>query len=118
MGVWGEEPWDNDSAADFFGGLWDGTPIVDRVHEALRSDDGEEVVGALWLCSELTRVYVWPIARLDETLALAVAAADLILSGEDDSDYLDRWEEAGDEGATRVRIQALRDVLAARQSAT
>lgn len=110
MGAWGTDPWDNDSAADFFGALWDDVPIVDRVHAGLRSDHGAEVVAALWLCAGLCRVYVWPIDRLDETVALAVAAADRLLAGDDADGYLELW----DDPAVRAQVERFRAELAAR----
>lgn len=113
MGAWGTEPWGNDGAADWFGDLWDGFPLAERVHAGLTADSSDEMVAALWLCSELCRVYVWPIDTLDETLRLAVAAADQILAEADPDRYLDRWD--GDP-VVRGQIEALRAALAARQN--
>jgi hypothetical protein len=94
VGSWGNEPWDNDHAADWFGDLWDGTPIVDRVLEGLTSGRGDEMVAALWLCTQLCRVYVWPIDRLAETVAAAVAAADQLLAGDDEDGLIELWSDA------------------------
>jgi hypothetical protein len=88
------DPWDNDSAADWFGDLWRDTPIVDRVLEVLRDDAGEATVAALWLCSELCRVYIWPVDRIDETIEAAIAAAERILAGEDEEGLVEMWEDA------------------------
>ena len=112
MGAWGKDPWDSDEAADWFGDLWEGTPVVDRVLTALTSGDGEAMQAALWLCTELCRVYVWPIDRYDETLAAAIAAADTLLAGEDDEGLLELWE---DDPEIRGRIEAHRAVLVARR---
>jgi Domain of unknown function (DUF4259) len=110
MGAWGTEPWDNDGAADWFGDLWEGIPIAGRVLETLQAGTSDEVVAAIWLCSELCRAYVWPIGQLKETLSAAVAAADRILAGDDDDDYLALW----DNPAMTSQIQSYRDSLASR----
>jgi len=111
VGTWGKQPWENDTAADFFGELWGGTPIVDRVLRALQSDEGETIFAALWLCSELCRTYVWPIDRLEETLTHAVAAADRLLAGDDEDQLLQRW----DDGEVADQMRAYREVLASRR---
>ncbi len=114
MGAWGTEPWDNDEAADWFGELWDDLPLVERVHAGLTSEVGAEVVAALWLCEALCRVYVWPVDDLDRTLDAGISAADQLLAGEDDEDYLSLWE--GDDAATvRARIEGVRDELRSRK---
>lgn len=109
MGVWGDEPWDNDAAADFFGDLWDAVPIVDRVHAGLRADDTFVQVAALWLCAQLCRVYVWPVGRIDETRSLAIAVADSILAGTDPSGYLELYD---DDPEVRARIERFRTTIA------
>jgi hypothetical protein len=114
MGAWGMDPWDNDTAADWFGDLWDGTSMVDRVLAVLRADGDEATVAALWFCSELCRVYVWPIDRYDETLDAAIAAADRILAGEDEEGLVEMWE---DDPAFVAQIEGFRATLAARKSA-
>lgn len=113
MGAWGREPWDNDGAADWFGGLWEGTPIVERVEAGLRSEDSDEIVAALWLCDHLCRVYVWPVASYDQTLDLAIAAGQRILEGEDDDGYLEMWEH---EPSVVARQKEMRDRLKARKA--
>jgi hypothetical protein len=92
VGAWGNEPWDNDQAADWFGDLWGGTPIVDRVVAALGSGDRDEMFAAMWMCTQLCRVYVWPIERLDETLAAAIAAGEQLLAGADADDITEQVE--------------------------
>lgn len=109
MGAWGDEPWDNDNAADWFGALWDDLPIVERVQAGLQADDSWEMVAALWLCSQLCRTYVWPIDALEETRRLAVAAADQILSGHDPDGYLELFDDDPD---VRARIASFRAALA------
>ena len=105
MGAWGDEPWDNDDAADWFGDLWDDVPIVERVHAGLQADDSWVMVAALWLSAQLCRVYVWPVDAIDETRRLSIAAADQILAGEDPDGYLECFD---DDPEQRARIQALR----------
>ena len=112
MGAWGKEPWDNDTAADWFFGLWEGTSIAERVQAGLASGSSEEIVAALWVAAELCRVYVWPHESLSQTVELAVTAADRILAGEDEDSYLELWE--GDEEVV-AQMQGLRATLADRR---
>ncbi|HET7490125.1 MAG TPA: hypothetical protein VFJ85_19530 [Acidimicrobiales bacterium] len=114
MGTWGFDPWDNDSAADWFGELWDDTPIVDRVLEGLRSGGGHEMLAALWLCTQLCRVYVWPVYRLDETLDAAIAAADQLLAGADENGLVELWSDADVDIVTQIK--GYRSELTARRN--
>jgi hypothetical protein len=65
MGVWGDQPWDNDGAADFFGSVFP-ADFHDKVMAALRLDDfdagdWQEVWAAAWLVHALAHSgYVWP----------------------------------------------------------
>ena len=38
MGTWGDDPWDNDAAADWFGRLFDTTQFAEQVAEGLTAD--------------------------------------------------------------------------------
>jgi hypothetical protein len=107
VGTWGEEPWDNDVAADWFGNLWEAVPIVENVLAGLNDENGDVAVAALWMCTQLCRVYVWPIDRMDETLSAAVAAADRILAGEDENGWVELWGNA----AMTARIEGYRTEL-------
>ena len=111
MGAWGEQPWDNDTAADWFGSVLTGNPLIATVNQTLREGESEEQYAALWLVAELGRVYVWPINELEETLALAVAAADTILAGEDSEGWLELWEN---DPAMIASITSLRDTIKSR----
>lgn len=111
MGAWGMDPWDNDGAADWFGDLWSDSTMVDGVLAALNVEGDEATVAALWLCSHLCRVYVWPIDRLDETLDAGIAAAERILAGEDEEGMVELW----DDPAFTAQIEGFRDTLLARK---
>jgi hypothetical protein len=111
MGAWGSEPWDNDGAADWFGSLFEGSPFVERVHAGLQSDDGEQVVAALWVVTVLARVYVWPMADLDETLDLAIAAADQLLAKQDPGQYLADAER----DLVKSKVEVMRAQIGARK---
>ena len=74
MGTWARLPWDNDSAADWFGDTFDKTGLAHRVEETLNlsvDDSAEEIRAAAAVVLLLGRVYVWPIKDLDRHLALA-----------------------------------------------
>lgn len=111
MGAWGLDPWDNDTAADWFGDLWTDTPMVDRVLDALRQGD-ESTVAALWVCSQFCRVYVWPIDRIDETVEAAIAAAEQILAGEDEEGLVEMW----DDPAFNAQIEGFLETMRGRRS--
>jgi len=111
MGAWGKEPWDNDTAADWFGGLWETSDLPIKVRQGLDSESSDEVVAAIWVCAELCRNYVWPIEALDDTLRAAVAAAERILNGEDDDQYLELW---ANDAEVVDRLTGFRQALAAR----
>lgn len=74
MGVWGDQPWDNDGAADFFDDLFP-AGFHDKVMAALRlpdlGDDWQEVWAAAWLVYALAHSgYVWP-GDMDEACHVA-----------------------------------------------
>ena len=74
MGTWGHLPWDNDSAADWFGDTFDKTKLAQRVEEALKlnvDDSADEIRAAAAVVLLLGHIYVWPIKDLDRHLALA-----------------------------------------------
>jgi hypothetical protein len=81
MGAWGEAPWDNDSAADWFGDLFDATKLADRVEKTLKGDvedAHEEIRAAAYLLVALGRVYIWPVKELDRHLELAIGKLEQI----------------------------------------
>lgn len=83
MGHWGIEPWDNDSAADWFGDLMDATDLAGHVERALSQDpvaEWEEIRAAALVLRSLGRVYVWPIDDLDRHLALAADQLERVLT--------------------------------------
>lgn len=82
MGTWGPEAWDSDTAADWFGDLFDATGLRDRAVEALSADpiDEPEIVRAgAYLVRVLGHVYVWPVDHLDADLKAAIAGLKAIL---------------------------------------
>ena len=111
MGAWGKEPWDNDTAADWFGALWESGNVPAAVRQGLDSESSDEAVAALWVCAELCRTYVWPIDAFDDTLRAAVAAAERILNGEDPDGYLELWNN---DSEVVDRLRQFREALVAR----
>lgn len=74
MGAWGELPWDNDGAADWFGDLFDKTKLAEQVEDTLKldvDDSYEEIRAAASVLLFLGRVYIWPVHDLDRHLTLA-----------------------------------------------
>lgn len=74
MGCWGIKPHENDSAADWFGDLWEQFPVPSKVEETLELDleDGhEEIRAAAHVLVELGHIYIWPIDSIDRHCDLA-----------------------------------------------
>jgi len=109
MGMRGNEAWDNDGAADWFGGLMSSTGLRDKWHatmtEEFYDDEAEQARAALWLFAQLGRVYIWPIDHLDDDVKLALEVADKMLA----RDYIAEVPDY------RAGIQRDRDAIAQRQ---
>jgi hypothetical protein len=76
MGAWATWAWGNDSAADWFGDMFETTGLANYVEETLQrdvEDCHEEVRAAAYMLAVLGRVHVWPIDDLDNHLALAIS---------------------------------------------
>ena len=90
MGMWDFQAWDNDTAADWFGTLMEQTQLRGKWFETMSAAaeedelyDFEEARAGLWLFAQLGRVYVWPIEKYDEDIALTLTVADKILANSD-----------------------------------
>lgn len=114
MGIWGPEPWDSDQAADWFGDLWDESPIPAQVLESLRSSNGLDLYPAIWFCCEMCRVYVWPIDLYDETVDAGIRACERLLKREDEDQMLDLW----DNPEITSKVEAFHARLVARRDRT
>jgi hypothetical protein len=74
MGCWGVKPYENDSAADWFGDLWDEFPVPSKVEETLKldlEDNHEEIRAAAHILIQLGHTYIWPIGSKDRHCDLA-----------------------------------------------
>lgn len=90
MGAWGEGPYDNDTAADWFYGL-DNTGIYDFIESGLNSEDYYEQRAAAWLVQRLAEsVYVYNLDKFDKHRKLAVERLTNILN---DNDWLNSWRD-------------------------
>ena len=86
MGTWAFSPWDNDSAADWYGDLMDSTGLREVWLKGINEDpdDSPEIVraaGALFVM--LGRVYIWPIDNFDADLERAISALSKVAECED-----------------------------------
>ncbi|MEU4119575.1 DUF4259 domain-containing protein [Kitasatospora sp. NPDC028055] len=131
MGTWGTGYFDNDTAADFAGGLDDAAPgeraalvraaleRAARGSEYLDDDEGAEAVAAAALVAAqcpggtaVTTAYgpAEPIPGLPGDLrAPAVAALDRVVA--EGSELAELWGESGSDRVWRRGIRALREVL-------
>ncbi len=74
MGCWGVKPYQNDSAADWFGDLWDALPVPSKVEETLKldlEDSHEEIRAAVHVLLQLGVTYIWPVDSIDRQCDLA-----------------------------------------------
>jgi hypothetical protein len=88
MGAWGYAPWNNDSAADWYGDLLDETALAAKVEEALNADPEEhanEIRAAAAVLIMLGRTFIWPIDDIDRHLALAIAKMEMVRSLHEDA---------------------------------
>jgi hypothetical protein len=68
MGSWGIKPYENDSAADWFGDLWEEFPLPSKVEETLKldvDDSHEEIRAAAHVVLQLGDTYIWPADSID-----------------------------------------------------
>ncbi len=73
--MWDFKPWDNDSAADWYGDLMDSTQLRKSWLAGINKDptDSPDVVrAAAGLFIMLGRVYIWPIDDYDNDLELSI----------------------------------------------
>jgi hypothetical protein len=73
MGTWGHHPWENDSAADWFGDMFDRTKLADVVEETLQrdvEDSADEIRAAAAVLLAFGHTFIWPIKKLDGHLRL------------------------------------------------
>jgi len=84
--MWALQPWDNDQAADWFGGFMDRTRLRDEWLKGIQADPVDEpdiVRAAAAVFVMLGRVYVWPIENFDQDLALTIARLEAVMATED-----------------------------------
>ena len=86
--MWGDKPWDNDRAADWFANLMHLTNFPDKIRETLLVCEQEDIDGensallraAVYCILQFCRPYIWPIDDLNNDLDLAIKATHKILS--------------------------------------
>ncbi len=91
MGAWGVAPWDSDSAADWYGDLFDEIPLAAKVEETLNADPeeyAEEIRAAAALLIMLGRTYMWPVDDMDRHLELAIAQMEKVQATYEDEPEL------------------------------
>lgn len=92
MGAWGEKPYDNDSAADWFGDVL--SPVSDKVEELLQRPVDEthyaEYRAAAWLLTKIGRNYVYDVNRREDHLS---KLHDRLQTIRADQDWIDGWQD-------------------------
>lgn len=114
MGAWGNQPWDNDGAADWFAEVFQGIDIDGHIDEALKYDDDyDRIRAAGYLLAVLGHSTVWPgdLERLDDHLERAIEL--LSEMADPESEFLELWEDEPDVlEAVRAEIVVLEARLA------
>ena len=88
--MWDYNPWDNDRAADWYGGLMDETKLRDIWLEGIEEDpiDSPEVIrAAANLFIMLGRVYIWPIDNYDNDLKLTIRQLEKVAENEEFKEF-------------------------------
>lgn len=88
--MWGDKPWDNDAAADWFANLMHNTNFPEQIRMTLLLCEQGDAVGedtavlraAVYCILQFCHVYVWPVDQIDKDLNLAIKAIHKILSDE------------------------------------
>ncbi len=99
MGAWGTEPWDNDSAADWFSDAFEGIDIDAKIEKALKYfyDNYDEVRAAAYLLDVLGVSYIWP-GDLDKYDGFVNSALEILRAMIDENsddkqmDFLGLWD--------------------------
>jgi hypothetical protein len=96
MSAWGTKAYENDSAADWFGDLWDEFAVPAKVEATLNldiEDCHEEIRAAAHLLVQLGDTYRWPVDDIDRHCSLAAKRLEEILSAgifeEDETDFIE-----------------------------
>ena len=82
MGTWGRAPWHNDTAADWFGVMFEETKLADRVEKTLRLSARkhyDEIRAAAAVVLLLGHDYVWPVGCLKRHQLLAARRLEELL---------------------------------------
>lgn len=92
MGSWGEKPYENDSAADWFGDVL--TPVSERVQDLLDAPVDinlySEYRAAAWMLTKIGRTFVYPSDKLDDHLS---RLHDRLQTIRNDQAWLDCWRD-------------------------
>ena len=95
MSAWGTKAYENDSAADWFGDLWDEFAVPAKVEATLNldiEDCHEEIRAAAHLLVQLGDTYRCPVDHIDRHCSLAAKRLEEILSAgifeEDETEFI------------------------------
>ncbi|QNK62592.1 hypothetical protein H7F33_18970 [Pedobacter sp. PAMC26386] len=104
--MWGEHPWDNDRAPDWFGVMMDKTGLAGYVRETLSTEinkDSAEVLRTAAFCLiQFGHIYVWPHEGLKGDLTLGIAALQQVLT---DNEYCYSEEITADIRAELLQLE-------------
>jgi hypothetical protein len=110
MGDWGNAPWDNDEAADWFGVPFKQNRIAEFVRQTLLDAETSytEVRAAASILIFLGRPYTWPRQR-DEDLQLALKRLEAIVQDPEAEAYVSVDAVRGEIAILRARLNPKED---------
>ncbi|WP_099224057.1 DUF4259 domain-containing protein [Listeria costaricensis] len=109
MGAWGYEPWNNDTAADWFGGFMEKVDTAYLLAEIKSLDmgdvdyDGDRARALAHVMGALGRTYIWPSMEadeLDEARAYLITYLEKMI--EPGSEFMDAW---GDNEKVKTSVE-------------
>lgn len=104
--MWGDQPWDNDRAADWYGTMMKKTGLAAHVRKTLSEElhkDSADVLRAAAFCLvQFGRIYIWPTEELKDDLKLGIAALKQVL---EDDEYCYSMEITVDVRAELAQLE-------------
>ena len=82
MGRWGIQPWENDTACDWYDWLFEESQLAQHIESALNQpieDHADEIRAAAHILLALGENYIWPIDERAEQLKKAASQLQRIL---------------------------------------
>jgi len=90
MGAWGENPQDNDTAADWYSTVLQDLGVERKIEKGLKSKWHEERRAAADLVRRLGYCYIYDINLLDKHVQMAIDAIEGLIK---DTEWINLWKD-------------------------